>query len=188
MRQYIIYDLEATCWENEKNSNRINEVIEIGAVKLDEGLNQTGTFQTFVKPTKNPALSDFCTGLTGIKQRDVDAAPYFTEAVYNFECWVYGGGADSILVSWGLYDKIQLLSESYIKHYYGKIVHILKNRHRNLKKYFAKIRGVKRCGLEEALKILGIPFGGTHHRAIDDAINTSEIFKTVFDEWNRLGI
>ena len=86
MAQYVIFDLEATCWDSgAKTNNQINEIIEIGAVKLGENLAQVGTFQTFIKPTKNPILSDFCVELTSIKQRDVDNAPYFAEALYDFE-------------------------------------------------------------------------------------------------------
>ena len=33
--KYIIVDLEATCWEN-KDQKKINEIIEIGAVCINE--------------------------------------------------------------------------------------------------------------------------------------------------------
>lgn len=72
---YIIFDLEATCWENDHK--RQNEIIEIGAVKLNEGLKTVSDFQIFVKPALSPQLSDFCKRLTSISQADVDAAVYF---------------------------------------------------------------------------------------------------------------
>lgn len=70
---YIIFDLEATCWENDRTKQ--NEIIEIGAVKLDENLAVIGEFQTFIKPKLNPILSDFCKKLTSISQEEVDQAP-----------------------------------------------------------------------------------------------------------------
>ena len=42
MMNYIIFDLEATCWEHDRN--RINEIIEIGAVKLNERLESSYAF------------------------------------------------------------------------------------------------------------------------------------------------
>ncbi len=186
MEQYIIFDLEATCWEKSKINNLINEVIEIGAVKLDEKLNQIDTFQTFIKPTKNPILSDFCKKLTSISQEDVDQAPYFSEAMCNFENWIINESYDStILVSWGYYDKNQLLSECKVKNYYGEIIQLL-SRHNSIKHDFAHLKNIKRCGMEKALELLKIPLEGTHHRGIDDAINISKIFKNVYSDWRPM--
>lgn len=183
---YILFDLEATCWEREACNGRIGEIIEIGAVKLGENTEQLDTFQTFIKPTKNPILSEFCVGLTTIKQSDVDSAPYFAEAMLSFEDWICGENgdfSDIMLISWGYYDKNAILQECNLKHYYGNIISMLKN-HRSLKHDFAKFRS-KRCGMEKALEILGIPLEGTHHRGIDDALNIAKIFKAVFEEWQE---
>ena len=158
---------------------------KIGAVKLDENLAQLGTFQTFIKPTKNPILSDFCVELTSIKQRDVDNAPYFAEALYDFERWICSDDADSILISWGHYDKKQLLLECDAKNYNGEIVRLL-DTHRSLKHDYAKMRGAKPCGMEKALRILNIPLDGTHHRGIDDALNIAKIFRVIFADWKKI--
>jgi len=183
MKQYIIFDLEATCWERSKQNNRTSEIIEIGAVKLDEKVHRIDTFQTFVKPLKNPVLSDFCIELTSIMQSDIDTAPYFPEAINDFENWICSNNEESILLSWGYYDKHQLLRECDDKKYQGVIISLLEN-HNSLKYNFAAIRGVKACGMKKALRILNIPLEGTHHRGIDDALNISKIFKAVFEEWN----
>jgi len=174
--------LEATCWDKSKSNNRTNEIIEIGAVKLDENINQIDTFQVFVRPSKNPILSEFCSALTSIQQSDVDGAPYFSEAIYNFENWITTDNTNCILISWGYYDKNQLLSECEVKNYHGNIINLLNNHH-SLKHDFAKMRGIKACGMKKALEMLGIAHDGTHHRGIDDALNISKIFKMVFNEW-----
>jgi len=62
---YIILDLEATCWE--EKSDKANEIIEIGAVKLDENLEVVDTFSQYVRPVISPELSDFCKTLTSIE-------------------------------------------------------------------------------------------------------------------------
>ena len=78
---YIVFDLEATCWE--ERDNRRNETIEIGAVLINEKQEVISEFQQFVKPLMNPVLSDFCTNLTSIQQADVDDAPLFPEAIVD---------------------------------------------------------------------------------------------------------
>ena len=184
-KQYIIFDLEATCWDKTTQSNQIHEIIEIGAVKLNGTADKIDTFQTFVKPSKNPVLSDFCTDLTSIRQSDVDSAAYFSEAIHNFEKWIGSDSADCMLVSWGYYDKKQLIAECAIKNYHGVILNYLNNHH-SLKHDFAKMREIKPCGMEKALEILNIPLDGTHHRGIDDALNIAKIFKQAYHEWKGM--
>ncbi|MEK8132953.1 3'-5' exonuclease [Paenibacillus filicis] len=172
---YIILDLEATCWENVR-SNR-NETIEIGAVKLNDKLEFVDEFQTFIKPIRNPWLSDFCKNLTSIKQEDVNKAPYFIEAINKFKDWI--GEEEYFLCSWGFYDKNQLMTDCdlhkisnnwllnhiSIKHQHGKMI--------------GKGRGV---GMERALQMLKLQLEGIHHRGIDDARNIAKIFIKIYDK------
>ncbi|HHH54067.1 MAG TPA: 3'-5' exonuclease, partial [Bacteroidetes bacterium] len=61
---YIVLDLEATCWMG-KPPKGINEVIEIGAVKIDGYGKVKDYFSKLIKPSINPRLSGFCKKLTG---------------------------------------------------------------------------------------------------------------------------
>lgn len=180
---YIIFDLEATCWEG-SSKGRLNEIIEIGAVKLDENLNEVDCFQCFVKPTQNPELSEFCTKLTSITQKDIENAPYFDEAMLQFEDWITKNTDEVKLLSWGKYDKNQITTEANAKGYNGRILQLLNNHH-SLKHEFAAFRQIKLCGMSGALWMLGIELKGTHHRGIDDAKNIAEIFKAVYPEWKN---
>jgi len=179
-KQYVIFDLEATCWE-EKN-DQVKEIIEIGAVRLNGDLEISGIFSEFVRPTINPELTEFCKTLTFIKQEEVDSAEIFSEAVGNFEKWIFSSGQDVKLVSWGYYDKNQLLQESVLKKYAGDIIKLLEKEHMSLKHEFARARKERTCGMKRALEKLNIPLDGTHHRGIDDARNIAKIFRTVFSE------
>jgi len=181
MKNYIIFDLEATCVEDRK-IQFTNEIIEIGAVKLDENLNQVDTFQTFIKPTINPVLSEFCVTLTTIQQQDVDSGAGFEEALQRFAKWIVADADEVMLLSWGHYDRKQILSESKMKGYYGEI-HGLLEYHRSLKHDFAKMKKVKACGMLKALRLLQIEPTGMHHRGIDDALNIAEIFKAIYGEY-----
>jgi len=56
---YIIIDLEATCWKNDMDFTKM-EIIEIGAVKLaGDDLEVLSEFPRFVRPVENSQLSDF---------------------------------------------------------------------------------------------------------------------------------
>ncbi|MEM8890039.1 MAG: 3'-5' exonuclease, partial [Bacteroidota bacterium] len=82
--KYIIVDLEATCWKK-REKGQINEIIEIGAVAIDEAGNELGEFAEFIKPKLNPILSDFCKELTSISQSEIDAAQSFPEVLKAFQ-------------------------------------------------------------------------------------------------------
>ncbi|HEX9061799.1 MAG TPA: 3'-5' exonuclease [Clostridia bacterium] len=176
---YIVFDLEATCWENGKS--KPNEIIEIGAVKLNEKLEQKEMFSKFVKPVIYPVLSEFCTKLTTITQKDVDSAMPFEQVMKEFEDWIGLEKENVILSSWGFYDKKQIMAECGLKSYSGNISWMLDN-HISLKHQFAEIKKIGPCGMKKALDILGLPLIGTHHRGIDDALNIAEIFKIIFHE------
>jgi len=176
---YIVFDLEATCWENDKS--KVSEIIEIGAVKLNERLEIIDEFSSFVKSSINSTLSEFCTKLTTITQKDVDLAKPFHEVMSEFERWISSEDDRVLLCSWGFYDKKQIINECLIKKYSGSILTLLKN-HINLKHQFAEIKRIKPCGMEKALNILKLSLEGTHHRGIDDAKNIAKIFKVVFNE------
>lgn len=53
--------------------NEHREIVQIGAILSDrETFGERGSFNVFVKPVKNPVLSEFFTNLTGIGQERVD--------------------------------------------------------------------------------------------------------------------
>ena len=105
--QYIVYDLEATCWEKGTRPKRM-EIIEIGAVRVDATkLTIRDEFDTFVQPVSEPELSDFCRNLTSIRQEDIDSAQTFPDALKDFLGWI--GTDETILCSWGGYDRNQII-------------------------------------------------------------------------------
>lgn len=174
-RVFVVYDLEATCTDNQPQVF-LNEIIEIGATKV---INEcvTDTFQTFTKPTENPILTTFCTKLTSITQHDVDLADSFENTLDAFNQFV---GDSAIFVSWGWYDRKQILREAERKNYTGPLISKLQNfTYLNLKLEVARILQCRPCGMEIALGLLNLPLMGTHHRGIDDAQNITNILLKV---------
>lgn len=181
--RYIIFDLEATCMENNREFK--NEIIEIGAVKLDNNI-EIDTFDCFVKPTINPILSDFCKSLTSINQNDVDNADILNIVLPKFVEWANEGTTDKVVFcSWGFYDRHQIekqcewignLDSSFIQSHVS-LKHLFHTVH---KKDTIPTRGI---GMEKALRLMHIPLDGTHHRGIDDAKNIAKIFIHYYDLW-----
>jgi inhibitor of KinA sporulation pathway (predicted exonuclease) len=172
---FIIVDLEATCWEEGREGQ--NEIIEIGAVKINQDQKTLDEFQCFVKPLKHPLLSDFCKNLTSINQQDVDQAGNFDKAISQFQDWI---GSDYLLCSWGFYDKKQFQQDCKL---WG-LDSSWTEPHISLKHQYGRIRGLKRNpGMKRALGLEGISLEGTHHRGIDDARNIAQIFLRHFEKW-----
>ncbi len=175
---YIVFDLEATCWK-ERNEKQ-NEIIEIGAVCLDENLTILDEYCSFVCPKLNPILSDFCTELTSIQTTDIAAAPLFPEAVDLFQKWINSFGKNYWLCSWGFYDRSQLKKDCNL---HQLPTHWLK-KHISVKHQYAKIKQLNRpIGMATALAKEGFELEGTLHRGIDDAKNIAKIFKANFEDF-----
>ena len=88
--KYVVIDLEmnpiATTYATERKACKL-EVIQIGAVLLDERYQEIGSFVTLVKPQFNSRIERRYERLTGIKTEMTESSPYFEEAVNMFFNW-----------------------------------------------------------------------------------------------------
>ncbi|MBN4055543.1 exonuclease domain-containing protein [bacterium AH-315-K03] len=175
---YIIVDFEATCCDKGSVARNEMEIIEIGAVVLNgKGPEILDEFQCFIKPVRNPRLSEFCTSLTSIKQGMVDVAEGFPAAMEQFQAWIEGFDKP-LFCSWGYYDKSQLMQDCQYHH----SQYPFSDEHINIKQRFSNNRGYKKgLGLDQALKSVGLTFCGTAHRGIDDARNMANLSSYIFE-------
>ncbi len=179
---YCIIDIECTCWDKGDPNKKLHEIIEIGAVILDENYNYIKEFTQFVKPLDNPILTEYCTDLTSITQADVDIAPTLREVITQLKEWM-GSAEDITFCSWGYFDKEQLSDECYL----NSIDYPFNDKHINVKVRFSTImQRKKRTGLQKALRILDIQFEGTPHRAIFDAKMTAQVFKVIMEKNEKI--
>ncbi|MEM8909880.1 MAG: 3'-5' exonuclease, partial [Bacteroidota bacterium] len=107
---YVIFDLEATCWEN-NYQDRVQEIIEIGAYRLTAFGEITGEYNRFVKPLLHPDLSIYCRELTSITQEEIDRAMSFKQVIEEFQDWAAIFEEEYLLCSWGNFDRRQLVSD-----------------------------------------------------------------------------
>ena len=170
-KAFILYDLEATCWRTSR-PKRV-EIIEVGAVKVNENLEIVSEFCAFVRPMMHPVISKFCTSLTSIRQSDVDRAPLFDEVMEEYEDWMGVGTHDVIPMSWGEFDKRQLNTDAHLHNIQLGWL----DAHVCFQKHYGKWKASKnQIGLKNALETEEISWSGTEHRAIDDARNMAELF------------
>ena len=176
---FIIYDLEATCWE--KNPiNFVQEIIEIGAYMLNPYGEILGEYNRFIKPVIHPTLSVFCHELTSITQEQIDRAGNFVDVIEEFQDWAMIFEEDYFLCSWGSFDRKQLILDCKLHDMDYDWV----NKHLNLKGQYQEMKRLHRpCSLKHALRREGFEFDGTHHRGIDDAENLAKIFNKFLDVW-----
>jgi 3'-5' exoribonuclease 1 len=173
---YIIFDLEL----NSKafKSSRPNEIIEIGAVKLDSCLQNMGVFQSYVRPKVFRKLFPVIKRKTKIKQGDINDAPTFKEVLRSFKEWI---GKDYVLCSWGHDDIHHLKANCEFNRRGTKWL----NNHIDIQKQFSKLYNLpvgQRFSLKNALDALDISVEKDLHRADVDAKYTAEIFIRVFDK------
>jgi inhibitor of KinA sporulation pathway (predicted exonuclease) len=173
---YLVLDLEATCCDQGTIPREETEIIEIGAVMVQAStLQLVDEFCTFVRPVLHPRLTAFCTEMTSIAQQQVDSAPLLAEALLHIRRWAEQYPR-YLFCSWGDYDRNQIEHECQR----AGIPYPFAGDHLNLKVLFSQQQGLqKRFGMAGALRKVGLPLEGTHHRGIDDARNIARLLPYV---------
>ena len=176
---YLVIDFEATCCDAGTVPREHMEIIEFGAVMVDStNLQVVDEFQSFVRPTRHPELTAFCSRLTSIGQQDVNAAPVFKDVISAFKAWLYRYSG-FVFCSWGDYDLKQLRQDCE----FHKVPYPISAPHMNVKRLMTERQRLsKKPGLGEAIRLVGLEFSGTHHRGIDDARNIARLLPYVFGE------
>lgn len=189
---WVIFDLEATCWDTkgeswrETNPNALipdtlaykqrveMETIEIGAVKVDKSFNVIDKFTVFIKPVLNPIITEYCTNLTSITQADVDSGLEFRSAYKRFMQW---SGAPRTFLAWGDYDYNQLNKDCLA----GNVKMFPKHKYVNAKEFIRFLRGYKGTGLGKETKRYGLEFEGRQHRGLDDSVMVAKVMQAAWE-------
>lgn len=175
-----VFDVEATCEDNSKHY--IHEIIEFPVVLVDlagdGGI--VAEFHSYVRPTVNTTLSDFCTRLTGITQEQVDSAPTLPEVLEQFEEWRLAQGLvyneerkDFVFGADGPWDLRFFVHGETARKGIAKSAYF--DKWCNLKQLFADFYKVRTCKIHKMLQLQGMRFEGRLHSGIDDTRNIARI-------------
>ena len=151
-----------------------SEIIQFGAVKLNDSYETVSEFSLYVKPDYLRIDEDIV-ALTGITNEMVADAPAFAEALPRFLDWI---GEDEVgMYSWSLTDYHQLHHESERKGLLDERVQRLLDSWVDFQEVFGKELGISHSlKLEYALKAANIDFEGKAHDGLMDARNTAHLF------------
>ncbi len=156
-----------------------DEVIEFGAVKLNENYQLVDKFQLYVKPEFRK-ISKHITELTGITNDTVANKENFKSAFKNFFDWI--ATWDFKIYSWSPSDIKQLKNECAYK-IPDFDVKRLAAQWIDLQDEFDKRIGVSNnLALKHAVGAMNRDFQGTEHTALADAENTAAILTLMQDD------
>lgn len=178
---YIVIDLEWNGSWSKKAHGYFNEIIEVGAVKVDEQMRIVDEFRAAIKPVVSKKLSNIVTDLTNITAEELEDGTTFTAMMRQLSKWM--GHEPSVVLTWSTTDLLVLMENC--RYFYGRQeIPFLKN-YMDFQVYAQQQMGVdtsQQLGLARAGELLGIPEDDMSlHRALDDSKLTAAILQKVYN-------
>ncbi|MCY6483809.1 exonuclease domain-containing protein [Clostridium aestuarii] len=184
---YIIYDLEFNQKSSDikeiktnKNSNLPFEIIQIGALKLNENFETLSTFNALIKPTLYNTVHPYVERLTKITDDKIKSCKLFPDVYNDFIEFI--GDDEIILCVWGTVDIKELLRNI---RFHNLSTSLISKYYIDIQQYASKyLNAPKRTkiGLKNAVELLNISINnGEFHDAFNDAYYTTEVFKKIYD-------
>ncbi len=187
MEYYLcVLDFEATCFENNEVPRDKMEIIEFPSILYKVKANTCeliSQFHKYVKPTVNPILTKFCTGLTGIQQTTVDSAEPIEKVYLEHSKWLkqhVPTNADFIFATCGHWDLKTMLPNEIKNKKLNK--NKFYSQYINVKDEFEYFYKVKVRGMVDMLVHFGFKLEGRHHSGIDDTKNISKIILKIISD------
>lgn len=156
----------------------MGEIIEIGAVILNEEFEMIREYSTYVKPD-NLKVSQGVQRLTNITEEKLVKAPNIKEALENL-LQITPDINNTTLYTWSESDTNAIECELNSKSIQIKDIKRLCSNFIDIQEIFGKRVGIEnRINLTKALNMIGLEFNGKEHGALADAINTAQILKEI---------
>lgn len=183
---YVFVDFEMSMIGKEhKEQRRIcrQEIIEIGAVMLDESLSEVSSFKRYVKPQYARHISTTIRDLTGIEDYFLSACKGVEEELDAFAEWCLSYGEDVVVYAWSKSDLSQIQNEYTLKDLaFSDSLNKVIDSWKDLQEEYGKAVNAERpTALHKALASIGKTFDGKMHDALDDARNTAALFVEMSD-------
>jgi len=184
---YIVFDLEFNQgykfgkeFQNITNPECPFEIIQIGALKLNENFETIGTLDLLIKPEIYTKINPFVKELTGITMEDLYYGKSFKEMYEELKEFLTDD--KSVLCVWGVADIKELFRN--IK-YHGLDDNVIPTDYIDIQSYASKQFNCSKgicIGLASAAKLLNIPIESEFHNAFNDAYYTTKVFKLIYSE------
>lgn len=174
---YIIFDLE---WNQSNTDDKTDslhkilpfEIIEIGAVKLNEKRQKIDEYSELVKPQVYREINHITQRLLHLETEELEGARPFPEVMETFRNW---WGEDYIFCTWGPLDLAEL--QRNIRYYQMEPISDRPFKFLDVQKLFSIACEDKRSrrSLEHAIDFLQIEKDIPFHRAFSDAYYTAKV-------------
>lgn len=177
--QYIVLDLEwnqSPFGKEDELKNMPFEIIEIGAVKLDENLNEVDTFHELIKPKVYKDLHYKTKQIVNLTMEELEKGKPFTEVMKAFLAWC---GEEYIFCTWGVMDLSELQRNM---EFYGMgEVYTTPLKYYDIQKFFSLLHedGKVRRTLHHVIEYLQLKEELRFHSALNDAIYTAQVIKHI---------
>ena len=180
MSQYIVLDLE---WNQSSRGKEgsVNclpfEIIEIGAVKLNENFRTVSEFHRLIRPRVYRQMHFKISEVTHMSMEELEHEGLkFEDAVEEFIDWC---GDDYVLCTWGNMDLTELQRNMV---YHGlEIPFPFPLFYYDVQKIYSLLHsdGKQKDSLDRVVEELGLLEGRPFHRALDDAYYTGRVMASV---------
>jgi inhibitor of KinA sporulation pathway (predicted exonuclease) len=184
---YIVLDLEfnqpfpfKTGEQTELNPECPFEIIQIGAVKLNDAFEIIDSFNAMIKPQIYPRIHPYVEKITGITEEQLKNGETFPNAYSNFLDFL--GDGKNILCTWGI-DDIKSLYKNIL--FYNLDISRIPEQYSNVQTYassYLQYEAGKSIGLKNAVTELNLEINSSFHNALHDAEYTAQIFRIVKPE------
>ena len=182
--EYVVLDLEWNSAYYKSQGRFLNEIIQIGAVKLDENFDLIDTFQVYIKSQIVKKLSNRTIKLTGITNERMSSGTSFRNAVLQYNAWA---GDNTVTMTWSTSDLYAIVENSRIfldnslKFSLGSYIDLQSYVQGELKILGHAINS--QISLANAAMLLGISTEGFElHNAKDDSYLCGLMLKKCFNE------
>ena len=177
MKNYIVLDLEWNQSAKGKSGSAPQipfEIIEIGAVKLDEKLEETDSFRQLIRPDIYPELHEKIRQVTHMDTKALmEEGISFPEAAAEFMSWC----GEGVFCTWGSMDLTELQRNFAFYEMENPFPNPLL--YLDVQKLYSLryVKGKERLSLDVAVGELGLREKRPFHQALDDAHYTGRIMK-----------
>ncbi len=179
----IILDLEWDSAYSVKNQRFVNQIIQIGAVKLDENCNIVDTFVSTVKSRLSKKLTRRFIELTGITNEQMREGVPLSKAVELYNQWA---GKNTLTMTWSTSDLYTIIENC--KYLLTPSTRFYIEKYADLQSYVQnEMRGLgydfqSQISLGNAAAMLGISAEGLElHKAKDDCLLSVALLKRFYN-------
>ncbi len=177
----VVLDLEWNGAFCKKLGGYFNEIIEIGAVRLNDSLDIVERFDAVIRPRVSRKLTHWVTDLTGYTDEQVRAGTTFEDAMKRLQRFI--GDQDATLLTWSTTDLLVFMENC--RYYYGDGHIPFVGQYLDLQAYAQQrlqLDTAQQVGLAKLAALLGMDSDSLElHHAIDDSVLSAQILKRVYD-------